>query len=403
MKGESMSREQLVAMARRTLAHTKAGTVPTEADMLRVPSSNYYDPDRWRLEMDRIFRRIPLMLGFSCELSQPNSYRALEVMGVPVLLVRGDDGVLRSFVNMCSHRGAIVVEEGSGSARRFSCPYHAWTYDGRGDLVGILDRSAFGEVDASCLGLTPLPVAERAGLVFGGITPGMDFDIDRHLCGYGEMLQHLDFANCTLVGRQMVEGPNWKLAYDGYLDFYHLPILHKSTFGGDYNNKTINDAWGPHQRNVQPDQRMLALEEIDEANWPTSKLTGGVWTIFPHISVAAFEAGGRLFMVSQLFPGDTPETSVTIQNFLATFEPDDESMTAIDKQMDFLMHVVRDEDYYTGNRIQRAVKTGAKTEFLFGRNEGPCQRFHGWVEDLVGADDAEFTRLFADATEFHHP
>ncbi|CAN0503265.1 unnamed protein product, partial [Phaeothamnion confervicola] len=181
-------------------------------------------------------------LGFSCELKEPNSYRAMDVMGVPVLLIRGDDGVLRSFVNMCSHRGAIVVEEGSGTARRFTCPYHAWSYDGRGSLVGILDRAAFGEIDMACHGLTALPVAERAGLVFGGITPGMDFDIDRHLCGYGEMLEHLGFADCRLVGRQAVGGPNWKLAYDGYLDFYHLPILHKNTFGSDYNNKTINDA-----------------------------------------------------------------------------------------------------------------------------------------------------------------
>jgi hypothetical protein len=66
--------------------------------------------------------------------------------------------------------------------------------------------------------------------------------------------------------------------------------------------------------------------------------------------------------------------------------------------------VVRDEDYYTGNRIQRAVKTGAKTEFLFGRNEGPCQRFHGWVDALVGAaTPADTAALFATATEFHHP
>ena len=72
--------------------------------------------------------------------------------------------------------------------------------------------------------------------------------------------------------------------------------------------------------------------------------------------------------------------------------------------MDFLLHVVRDEDYYTGNRIQQAVKTGAKTEFLFGRNEGPCQRFHGWVEALIGAPDAAATAaVFAAAGEFHHP
>jgi phenylpropionate dioxygenase-like ring-hydroxylating dioxygenase large terminal subunit len=399
-----MSRDELVREARRTIAHTKAGTVPTEPDLKRVPVSNYYDPDRWQLEMDRIFRRMPLVLGFSCEFAEPNSYRALDVMGVPVLLVRGDDGVLRSFVNMCSHRGAVVVDDGSGSARRFSCPYHAWTYDSRGALVGILDRAAFGEIDMACHGLTELPVAERAGLVFGGITPGMDFDIDRHLCGYGPMLEHLGFATCRLVGRQAVAGPNWKLAYDGYLDFYHLPILHKNTFGPTYNNKTINDAWGPHQRNVQPDERIVALDGVPEDEWPINKLTGGVWTIFPHVSVAGFDAGGRLYMVSQLFPGDTPETSVTIQNFLATFEPDDESMTLIDKQMDFLLHVVRDEDYYTGNRIQRAARSGAKAEFVFGRNEGPCQRFHTWVDDLVAADDDEqFARLFAAAGEFHHP
>ena len=398
-----MSREQLITAAKRTLAHTKNGTVPLDAGVMRVPASNYYDADRWRLEMSHIFRRTPLVLGFSCELAEANSYKALEVMGTPVLLVRGSDGVLRSFVNMCSHRGAMVVEEGNGSSRRFTCPYHAWSYDQQGALVGILDKANFGEIEMSCHGLTPLPVAERAGVVFGGIVPGIGFDVDLFLCGYGEMLEHLGFADCTLVGRQSVAGPNWKLAYDGYLDFYHLPILHKNTFGTDYNNKTINDAWGPHQRNVQPDQRILALEGIPEDEWPMKALTGGVWTIFPHVSVAGFDAGGRLYMVSQLFPGDTPETSITVQNFLATFTPTEEQLTLIDEQMSFLIHVVRDEDYYTGNRIQRAVKTGVKSEFVFGRNEGPCQRFHGWVESLVAADDAEFVRLFAEAGEFHHP
>ncbi len=398
-----MSREQLVSMTRRNIAHSKNGTVPLDDSVKRVPSTNYYDPHRWQLEMDRIFRRVPLVMGFSVELSVANSYKALDVMGTPVLLVRGDDGVLRSFVNMCSHRGAQVMEEGSGTARRFSCPYHAWVYNTEGALVGMLDKEAFGEIDMSCHGLTPLPVAERAGIVFGGITPGMHFDIDEYLCGYGEMLDHLDLANCAYVGKQSVGGPNWKLAYDGYLDFYHLPILHKDSFGPTYNNKTINDSWGPHQRNVQPDERYLSFENIPEDEWQISKMVSGVWTIFPHISIASFDAGGKLYMVSQLFPGDTPETSVTTQHFLAVDAPDGDRMNVIEKQMDFLMHVVRDEDYYTGNRIQRAVKTGAKAEFLFGRNEGPCQRFHEWVEDLIHADtEADTAMLFAGAGEFHH-
>jgi carnitine monooxygenase subunit len=399
-----MSREQLVAMTRRNIAHSKNGTVPLEEGVKRIPSTNYYDPERWAVEMDRIFRRVPLVLGFSVELTEPNSYKAMDVMGTPVLLVRGDDGVLRSFVNMCSHRGAVVMEEGTGVTRRFSCPYHAWVYNTEGALVGMLDKENFGEIDMSCHGLTQLPVAERAGIVFGGITPGMHFDIDEYLCGYGEMLEHLDLANCTYVGKQSVGGPNWKLAYDGYLDFYHLPILHKDTFGPTYNNKTINDAWGPHQRNVQPDERYLALAEVPEDDWQITKMVSGVWTIFPHISIASFDAGGKLFMISQLFPGDTPETSVTTQYFLAVDAPDGDRMNTIEKQMDFLLHVVRDEDYYTGNRIQKAVKTGVKSEFVFGRNEGPCQRFHDWVEDLIHAEtEADTAALFAGAGEFHHP
>ena len=80
-----MSREQLVDMAQRGLAHWRAGTVDLETDVFRVPTTNYTDPVRWRQEMDRIFKRLPLMLSFSSELQAAHSYRAVEVSGVPVL------------------------------------------------------------------------------------------------------------------------------------------------------------------------------------------------------------------------------------------------------------------------------------------------------------------------------
>ncbi len=405
-----MSREVLVELAERTLAHAKAGTVPLAGDIGRVPAANYYDPGRWREEMDQVFKRLPLVLGFSCEFSELNRYKAMEVAGVPILLTRADDGSMRSFVNMCSHRGAIIMAEGSGTSRRFTCPYHAWSYDRDGQLVGILDRDEFGDLDPTCHGLTPLPVTERSGIVFGCLDHRRDVDIeafvDRFLCGYGEMLDHHGLAACTFVGSQTVGGPNWKVAYDGYLDFYHLPILHKNTFGPDYSNKAIYDAWGPHQRVTSPDERMLALEDVPSDDWSSDLLTAGVWTIFPHTSIAGFKVGGegdlpnggRMYMVSTLFPGADPDTSVTVQNFLAAFEPPDELRPAIEAQQEFLLRVVRDEDYFTGNRIQRSVKTGAKTEFLFGRNEAGGQRFHGWVDRLLNAKgDDELNRLFTQA------
>ena len=230
-----MSRAELVAMARRNIEHVRAGTIPQEPDVFRVPATNYYDPDRWQVEVDRIFKRLPLMLAFSAELSEPGAYKALEAAGVPVLLTRANDGEVRAFVNMCSHRGSMVVEEGLGTARRFSCPYHAWTYDQKGSLVGILSREDFGDLDASCNGLTPLPVAERAGLVFVVLQPGAEVDFDAFLCGYDDLLGHFHFDEWHLVARRKIEGPNWKVAYDGYLDFYS---------SRPFPNRAIYDSWG---------------------------------------------------------------------------------------------------------------------------------------------------------------
>jgi hypothetical protein len=119
-----------------------------------------------------------------------------------------------------------------------------------------------------------------------------------------------------------------------------------------------------------------------------------VWTIFPHVSIAAFDAAGKMYMVSQLFPGATPAESFTIQNFVHTREPDDEIREVVAKTMDFLAHVVGDEDYYTGKRIQRALQTGTKSEVLFGRNEGGGQRFHTWVDAVLATDDEQLGSLF---------
>jgi phenylpropionate dioxygenase-like ring-hydroxylating dioxygenase large terminal subunit len=397
-----MSREQLVQMARRGIHHLQEGTQSQVDEVYRVPVSSYTDPARWQVEVDRIFKRLPLVLGFSCELQEPGSYRAMDVVGMPVLLVRGEDGAIRAFVNTCSHRGAQLVDEGVGLTKRFTCPYHAWSYDTSGDLVRVYDSRDFGEIDMSCHGLTPLPVSERAGLIWAVLRPGATVDFDRFLCGYDELLAHHHFDQCRLVGRQTLVGANWKVAYDGYLDYYHLPVLHMNSFGSDISCKAIYTAFGPHQRVAGPDRHHEALAKMPEDEWTEEMLVGGVWTIFPHVSIAAFDAGGKIYMVSQLFPGNTVDESVTVQNFLHT-QPDAPGQAElIAQRMAFLMHVVRDEDYKTGIRIQRGLKTGAKPYVMFGRNEGGGQRFHGWVEALVDTIDEDVDKVFATGVEIHY-
>jgi carnitine monooxygenase subunit len=375
-----VSREQLVAMARRNIAHVEAGRTPSQVDdVMRIPVEHYLDPERWAREV-QLFRTLPLVLALGGELRDPGDYKALTVMDVPVLLTRGPDREVRAFVNQCSHRGAVVVPDGSGSARRFACPYHAWTYNTVGDLVGVTDREYFGDVDASCMGLTPLPVAERAGLVFVVLTPGVAMDIDAHLCGYDQVLEFFDFGSWHLAARRELVGPNWKIAYDGYLDFYHLPFLHRETFGTEISNKPIYTAWGPHQRMTSPDPKLLEWRDHPEEDWDLRELCGGVWTIFPHVSFAGNSAGG---LISQLFPGPTPDRSLTIQNYFVS-EASEERMAEGRAAADFLEYVVREEDYATGLRLQQALATRAKPHVLFGRNEGGGQHFHRTLDALLG-------------------
>lgn len=390
-----MSRERLVEMIERTLAHHRMGTSHQTDAVMRIPATRYFDPERWRREVDLVFKRIPLVVATTAEIREPHVYKAVEVVGTPVLLVRDQSGVLRAFVNMCSHRGAMLVDEGTGSARRFSCPYHNWTYDQVGDLVGMFKGEEFGEVDRSCLGLTPLRVFEKAGLVWVVLDPKSTFDVEPFFAGYDDLLAHLGLENMRHVCSRQLVGPNWKVSFDGYVDFYHLPILHKNTFGPDFPSDALFHRVGPHQRVTGPRGSWSKLESLPSEEWPHSVLTGGVWSIFPHASIAGFDVDGeKLFQIARIFPGANPDESITHLDFLSTAPASDERAVLEDRQVEFLERVVRDEDYATGLKIQRTVKTGAKKEFVFGRNEGGAQYVHGWIDAILETPDDELADLF---------
>jgi phenylpropionate dioxygenase-like ring-hydroxylating dioxygenase large terminal subunit len=390
-----MSREKLVAMAERTIAHNKAGTVHLTESVTTIPASNYFDPERWQREVDLIFKRVPLLLAMTAEIKEVNTYKAIDVVGMPVLISRGADGIARAFVNMCSHRGAQLVDPGVGTARRFACPYHNWTYNQEGDLVGIFKQDDFGQLDTSCLGLTQLPIAERAGLIWVTLSPDSKLDFDAFFAGYDEMLEFCDFASMNHFGTRILAGPNWKISFDGYVDFYHLPILHKNTFGPDMSPDALFHRVGPHQRVTGPRGNWAKLEGRPTSEWPESVLTGGVWSVFPHGSIAGFEIEGhKIYQVARVFPGATADESVTYLDFISTAPKTDEFIAAANKQIAFLENVVRDEDYATGLKIQRTVKTGAKKVLHFGRNEGGAQYVHGWLDALLVTADEDLNELF---------
>jgi len=401
-----MARNTLIEMTRSLIAHGDAGTMELADEVVRIPASTYTDEALFEREKRQIFRRLPLMVAPSCELPEPGDFKAMDICGVPLLLTRQKDGTVAAFLNMCTHRGNPVAA-GSGNASRFTCGYHGWTFKNDGALIGVASPQDFGAIDKAAHCLTRFPVYESAGLIWATLDPNSKLDIADYLCGYDELLKAFEFDGWHLFSQRTLSGPNWKTAYDGYLDFYHLPVLHANTFGSDFYNRANYFAFGPHQRLSTPsryaikvsaaDDQKMDLAAMNDDEIPQEVLVQGVWTIFPHISIASFYGGGlRGAMISQLFPGDTVGESYTTQFYVMEKKPSDEvAIKAAHDQFDFLEIVVRDEDYKTGKRQHQALQSGLMKDVLFGRNERGGQVFHQWVDKLTNASDEDLIEIFA--------
>ena len=400
-----MTQQKLIDMTRSLVAHGEADTMEYAEEVVKIPVSSYTDPDIFEREKKNIFKRLPLMVAPSCELPEPGDYKAMDICGVPLLLTRQKDGTVAAFLNMCSHRGNPIAD-GTGNASRFVCGYHGWTFKNNGELLGIASPQDFGKIDKAAHCLTRFPCYESAGLIWATLDPKSKLDIADYLAGYDELLAAFGFESWHLFSQRTLPGPNWKTAYDGYLDFYHLPVLHKDTFGADFYNRANYFAFGPHQRLSTPsqfaikvsgdDDQQIDLTKVADEDLSYEVLVQGVWTIFPHISIASFYGGGlRGAMISQLFPGDSVGESYTTQYYVMEHEPDDEDkIKAAHEQFDFLEIVVRDEDYKTGKRQHEALQSGLMDYVLFGRNEKGGQVFHQWVDRLVNASDDDLREIF---------
>lgn len=372
-----------VDVARRLLANVDAGTSDQTPGQMKVPISAYRDADRWETEMEQVFRRSPVMVALSCDVRQPGDYDSLEIAGRPILVARGDDGVVRTFLNICRHRGAPVAE-GCGHARRFTCPYHAWVYDTRGALVGVPGKNTFGEIDVA--GLVELPTHERAGVVLAVLTPDADFDPDEWL---GGMAPALEMLNLDELHRYpvptMLDSPNWKLTADGYLDGYHIGYLHSTTIGVKaITNRNTYDLYGPHVRIGFANKPIAGIRDTPEDQWPPMfEVMSMVHYLFPNISISGQPT--RPLMVSRLLPGPTPERSVC-QQFHYYREPiEGEEATAMaEARRELYAQVTGDEDFATGFKINRGLGAVPDGHFRFGRNEAGNQNLHRWVDELVG-------------------
>ncbi len=194
-----------------------------------IPASWYVDPRIAEMERRTVFSSSWQRVGRADQVARPGQYVAADVAGEPVVVVRGGDGQLRGFFNVCRHHAAIVMTQPEGQANSLRCPYHGWTYSLEGQLKGTPDFAGVCDFDRAANGLVPVATAVWEGFVLVRLdTQGLlleEFLGDELRAQFRPLgLDKLHFVERRHYDFEC----NWKVFVDNYLDGgYHIPYLHK--------------------------------------------------------------------------------------------------------------------------------------------------------------------------------
>jgi phenylpropionate dioxygenase-like ring-hydroxylating dioxygenase large terminal subunit len=367
-------------LTRRIVAMAKEGATHQAAGVMDVDVSFFLDPDLFAREHQKLFRETPLLACLSTEIAEPGSYQIFDDVGVPIVVLRGKDGEVRAFLNVCPHRGARIVRDDGGTASRFTCRFHGWTFDTEGKAIGVPNEAQFcGEID-NRKHLVPCPAEERHGLVFVQATPNATMDLDAHLGDFGEQLEALGLRRASLVLTDEVHSDaNWKYTLDTYFENYHLPALHRDTFANVFaHNLCLLETWGPHQRFTFPQRSIHDWMHKPEAEWDIDSLPAQHF-LFPNsvITLGSVSPSGSLVSIHRIFPKAVNQLTMKVSMYAPHGVKSPAHRIEIEDSFQAIMRAVRDEDYSVTSEAQRGLSSlPAGTRFPVGRQEIGTQNFH---------------------------
>lgn len=180
-------------------------------------------------EIARIWRKAWNFLGHVDQVAKPGDYVALDFAGVPLLIVRGKDNVIRAFANTCRHRGSTLLDEGSGNCGLIVCPYHSWSYALDGTLYGAPEMHKTEAFDRDANGLVPLRLESWGGFLFVCFDPDAP-PLAKWLGGLPDQVDCYGLDDMALTRRRVFDmACNWKIFVENAKESYHIGTVHKST------------------------------------------------------------------------------------------------------------------------------------------------------------------------------
>ncbi|MFT7288019.1 MAG: phenylpropionate dioxygenase-like ring-hydroxylating dioxygenase large terminal subunit [Halieaceae bacterium] len=360
----------------RILDHIDHKTTDRGTGIWQEPVDNYMSQERFELEVNLIRQHYTVYCP-SASLTESGSYVARDVGGLPMVVVRGEDGQVRAFKNVCRHRGVQVAEEGSGQAKSFVCPYHAWTYGLDGSLRAVPHQDGFPNLKKCERGLVPVNCSESQGLIFVGLQNGN---------AISDMDKLSDTPSLIPEGYKIheethIELPaNWKIVLESFLEGYHIRSLHTHSFYPlQYDNLNVVEQFGPHSRVSFPYRSVEALRSRPASHWTADARLTYVYQLFPNAIVATHPGFKAVIVFEPLAVDKTKQINYIVTN---SELGDAEQVSRLNSAI-AVANSGTDEDRSMVFSGQRGLAAQANEHLEFGLFESAIVHFHSTLSQAL--------------------
>jgi choline monooxygenase len=355
----------------------------------QMPGKIYTSPEVAAVEKERIFLGTWLCMAREEELPNPGDYMTFEVLSEPFIVSRDKEGKLSAFLNMCLHRG-VPVAEGKGNARGFSCPYHAWFYDLQGKLV-VTPNMGQSEIDLKNCRLKQMKLETWRGWIFVSFNQDV-MPFDTFIEPYEKELWWFKSEQTRLAEKVVLKiDCNWKLLVENLIDIYHVPVLHKASFGGFLKSdqeklefKLLPRGGWIYEQESRPhsksgEQLFPTLPWLEGMGIGTSFKAG----IFPNLNLSLRYDSLRMWQIWPVSEGKTELHLYSLFTPSAFDAPDFQEKYAEYKT--FLLNAIVHEDGPMVVKLQQAMSSGFYEPGPMAHLEGAVHHLMNYYLDVVTA------------------
>lgn len=398
----------LVARLTEEMRYEYARTAPPEGfpKFPDIPTGRYISDEFWELEQRHLWTKVWVLAGRVEDAAQPGDFFTFDGLGPPMVVVRGNDSVLRAYYNTCQHRGAPVVRDTRGTARLLRCQYHSWSYDiDDGRLVSVPDERDFVDLvkDDRCLPAVRCEVWD--GWVFVNQDPSA-VPLRQWLRPVADELAELQGETLRTVARRSEIVPcNWKVTAEAFLEVYHFRHIHSRNGESLLDNRGAVMSLLPHgaSRMITPFARSkwtaMGMSDWDDfghfetpgfRDIPTVndmvRSTSAAYSIFPNL-ITPIAAHGFPFIT--FWPIDKRTTRIEWNHYAPMdFDPENDlpaHWEMLLKGFDMIMA----EDFWNMAPMQKSLESPAMRGIPINYQERRIWHFHEEIDTVIGVENID--------------